>query len=176
MESDSIVSREGLLFNPLEAMADYQISLEDVEHIGVNTRWLYRDHLKFSYIVSQRNLSDGVLTCYRACTDSSGAIRYVFGIHLPSSELLGYFSESQSKGAVTSYLIDKNGTVIAGSDSYLGNTVSHDILDACLSQTDKPSIFQKNGKMLFTPVYDGEWYLITELFRKLYPQKAQIYW
>lgn len=33
----------------------------------------------------------------------------------------------------------------------------------CLSQTDEPSISLKNGKMLFTPVYGGEWYLITEL-------------
>ena len=163
MESDSIVSKEGLLFNPLENMADYQISLKDVEHIGVNTRWLYQKHLKFPYIVSQGNLPNGVLTCCRACTGSSGGIRYVFGIHLPSSELLEFFSESQNKGAITSYLIDKNGMVIAGSDAYLGDTVSHDILDACLSQTDEPSISRKNGKMLFTPVYDGEWYLITEL-------------
>lgn len=163
MESDSIVSREGLLFNPLEDMADYQISSEDVEHIGVNTRWLYRNHLKFPYIVSQGNPPNGVLTCYRACTGNSGAIRYVFGIHLPSSELLEFFSESQNEGAVTSYLIDKNGMVIAGSDGCLGDTVSHDILDACLSQTDEPSISLKNGKMLFTPVYGGEWYLITEL-------------
>lgn len=163
MESDSIVSREGLLFYPLEAMADYQISLEDVEHIGVNTRWLYRDHLKFPYIVSQGNPPDGVLTCYRSCTSSSGAIRYVFGIHLPSSELLGFFSESQNEGAVISYLIDKNGTVVAGSGTRLGNTVSQDVLDACLSRTDDQSIFLKDQKMLFTPVYGGEWYLITEL-------------
>ena len=163
MESNSIVSREGLLFYPMEAMADYHISPKDVEHIGVNTRWIYRDHLNFPHIVSQGNPPDGVLTCYRACTDSSGAIRYVFGIHLPSSELSGFFPETQNNRALISYLVDKNGMIVAGPGAHLGDTVSRDILDACLSHTDDQSIFLEDRKILFTPVYGGEWYLITEL-------------
>lgn len=163
MESDSIVSNEGLLFHPIEAMADCRISQKDVEHIGVNTRWIYRDHLKFPYIVTQGNPPDGVLTCYRSCTDSSGAIRYVFGIHLPSPELQSFFSGSQDNGPAASYLIDKTGTVVAGTVSRPEDGLSRDLLDTCLSRTDGEPFYQKDKKILSTPVHNGEWYLITEL-------------
>lgn len=163
MESDSIVSNEGLLFHPIEAMADCRISPKDVKHIGVNTRWIYRDHLKFPYIVTQGNPPDGVLTCYRSCTDSSGAIRYVFGIHLPSPELQSFFSGSQDNGPAASYLIDKTGTVVAGTVSRPEDGLSRDLLDTCLSRTDGEPFYQKDKKILSTPVHNGEWYLITEL-------------
>lgn len=163
LDTSQFISNEGIHFLSFDHLKDYGLTTNDLTNLGVAPRWVYHSDVDFPYIISKGKTTKNILGCYRSFGASPGTLDFAYGIYLPQDELSDMLNSSYQNSQVNAYIINKDGSIIAGRDSkQTGTSLSADTFGTYFSAVSDTA-FSYNGKQVIIKPFHNDWYLVTEI-------------
>jgi two-component system sensor histidine kinase YesM len=165
VKPDVFISKEGLMFHSLSELKNYGISQEDMMNIGISSKWMFRGHLKYPFMLSPNERSVDSILCARSLRKSStNSLEYAFFITIKSDELSDLLRASFENSSIKSYLLQENGVITAHTSyRYVGNVLTKEKFRIIKSHADQDSTFSYNSEKYFVNLLSNGWYLVTEI-------------
>lgn len=161
LQPGRIGADEGIYFFPLEKLSNLQLSKGELSSFGSSSGWLLRRNVKLPAILSARE-SDAVLCCRSLTDQGTGIMEYAYCIAIEAQEFSDYLDTSFGAEEITSYLVSREGQVIAHkSPDQNGATLDDSKKSLLLEHQD--SFFHYDGTYYHNVGLENGWLHVTEI-------------
>lgn len=162
LEDGQMGSGEGLYFEGLSDIGEWQLTREDLKGLGASSLWVYRPGIQMPYILNREGISRDFMVCCRALhNQGTGQLEYAYFIILDMEEFSNMLANTFSNTEVTCYLTAADGTVAAASGEDAGFRITGD--QAASYADSQSSYFRHGDAYCYIRELDNGWYQITEI-------------
>ncbi len=174
LPEDQLGASEGLYFLPLEQFSEFDLSERELDDLGTNSIWLYHPDVQIPFILSGSDTPEDVIACCRILKNqSTGNLDYAYAILISPYEFSDSFAETFSDSQFTSYLLSKEGQIMAHTDkSKCGGSLDGETLSSITGH--KESCYFQNQIHYHKVQLDNGWYHVTEIPEKYIKENTMV--
>jgi two-component system sensor histidine kinase YesM len=164
LDSDSMFSKEGLMFYGLDRLDEFGLSEEDLINSETTAFWIYVPDQAYPFMVNQSYASINAINCIRVLRNiTDHSLEYVYLICINQTEFTELLSSAYEDTAITGYLIDENGRTIAASDSDSEEAEDFLLTDAQLEKIRSSESFDDDNAIYQSTLLDNGWIYVTRI-------------